>query len=176
MSSVKLKGKWYAVGILRDITERKLVEDALRESEYRHKRLLGAVTTYTYTVEVENGRVIKTTHSKGCKGITGYSPEDYERDPHLWYRMIYEEDRYKLLKHISDVLSGKNESIENRIMHKDGRIRCVRNTPAIHYDEKGNLVSYDGLIIEITEAKQKEEGLRKYGQELETQVKKRSLL
>ncbi|MCI4626513.1 MAG: PAS domain S-box protein [Candidatus Magnetoovum sp. WYHC-5] len=89
--------------------------------------------------------------------------------------MIHEEDRSSLLKHLSDILEGKNtSSIEHRIIHKDGRIRWVRNTPALHYNDQGTLTSYDGLIIDITEAKEAEEALRKYGKELELCVRQRT--
>lgn len=174
VSAVKLDGIWKAIGVARDITTRKKEEGALRLSEHRHKRLVSALTSYTYTVFVEERRVVKTIHSPGCRVITGYSPEDYENDPSLWYRMIHEHDRHILLQHLSSILDGNTSSIEHRLVHKDGRIRWVRNTPAVHYDDKGQLTSYDGLIIDITQDKEAEEALRKYGEELEVCVRQRT--
>lgn len=145
-----------------EIIEREAVEQALRESEQRYKTLLGSVTDYIYTVNVENGRVINTTHSPYCVAVTGYTSEEYETDPHLWYRMIYEEDRPAVMEQADRLLSGEQiPPLEHRIIHKDGSIRWVRNTPVLRKDEAGQVVSYDGSITDITERKEAEEALRK---------------
>ncbi len=174
ISSFTIKSKWNAIGIVRDITERKWVEDTVRQSEERHKRLVGAVTTYTYTVLVENGMAVGTTHSEGCLEVTGYNPSEYHADPHIWFSMIHEKDRGAVLKHAENILSGKAEMIEHRIVHKDGSVRWVRNTPVLHYNEKNSLIAYDGLIVDITEDKNAEEALRKYGKKLEICVKEQT--
>src|SRR5208283_4693953 len=49
--------------------------------------------------------------------------------------------------------------IEHRIVHKNGMVRWVRNTFVPHRDERGALVSYDGLIQDITGRKHAEEAL-----------------
>jgi hypothetical protein len=66
---------------------------ALRESEQRFKRLLASVTDYVYAVALEHGRPAATSHGSGCEAVTGYTSGEFDADPFLWYRMIYEEDR-----------------------------------------------------------------------------------
>ena len=66
--------------------QRKQTEQALIESEERYKRLINAVTAYTYSVEVRDGYAISTSHSIGCLPITGYHPEDYESNPYFYFR------------------------------------------------------------------------------------------
>ncbi len=152
------------LGIIRDITvelERERAEEALLESEDRYKYLLESVTDYIYTVIVRNGQEIETMHRPGCIAITGYEPHEYKADPNLWYRMVHEEDRDAVTNHIANLLS-KQEVLpfEHRIIHKNGSVRWVKNTPVPRFDEQGNLVAYDGLVSEITERKQAEEALR----------------
>ena len=139
----------------KDKTEEELIEELTR-----YKRLLEAVTDYIYTVRVENSHVVSTTHGPNCIRITGYSPEEYEKNPLLWYQMIYEEDKNAVLEQASKVVSGKPAPfLEHRIIHKDGSIRWVRNTPVLRYDEHGQFIGYDGLISDITERKMIEEKL-----------------
>lgn len=136
---------------------RATAEEALRESEGRYMRLVGAVTDYVYKVEVCGGMAVSTSHGPGCVAVTGYSSEEHADDPLLWHRMIHEEDRELVLQHAGKVLSGEAlPSFEHRIVHKDGSIRWVKNTLVLHHDAQGRLVSYDGLIKDITEKKRLE--------------------
>jgi two-component system cell cycle sensor histidine kinase/response regulator CckA len=143
-----------------EIAERRRAEEKLLESEERYKRLLESVTDYIYTVKVENGIPVATSHGEGSAALTGYSPDEYSEDPYLWYRMIHESDRASVSEQSGKVLSGEIvPAIEHRILHKDGSIRWVRNKSVPRYDKDGRLVAYDGLISDITEKKRIEEQL-----------------
>jgi PAS domain S-box-containing protein len=155
-------------GLISDITERKFAEDAMRQSENRYKRLVGAVTDYIYTVEVRHGKPVNTSHGPGCVAVTGYTSEEYNADPFLWYQMIHKEDRVAVVKIGENVLQGKPvSSVEHRIIHKDGSTRWVKNTPVARFDEHGGLLAYDGLISDITERKMAEEELIRSKEQLQ---------
>jgi len=142
------------------IDEKKHAEQAAQESEQRYKRLLAAVTDYVYSVAVEQGRPARTSHGLGCEAVTGYTPREFEADLFLWYRMIYHEDRPAVTAQAEQVLRGETPPpLEHRIVHKDGRIRWIRNTPVPHKDDRGRLIYYDGLISDITERKRAEQFL-----------------
>ncbi|MCE5249054.1 PAS domain S-box protein [bacterium] len=157
--------------VTHDISERKQAEEALRSSETRYKRLLESVTDYVYTVYIENGRPISTYHGPGCIAVTGYTSEEYAGDQYLWYRMVYDEDRSTVIEQAERIISGKSMSeLEHRIYHKDGSVRWVRNTPVPRYDDQGYLVSYDGLITDITDRKRAEEALQESERRFRTLV------
>lgn len=162
ISRLRLGDQTIFTVVLRDITERKRVETALRESEQRYKKLVGSVTDYIYTVHLENGQPTRTTHSPNCVAVTGYTSQDYDTDPNLWFRMIYEADQNAVTEQTEALLRDDAvPALEHRIIHKDGSIRWVRNTPVLRKDEHGQIRSYDGLIANITERKLAEEALRK---------------
>jgi hypothetical protein len=140
--------------------ERARLEKAVRESEKRYRRLLESVTDYVYTAKVSDKRVVSTSHGPGCVNVTGYTESEYEADPDLWYRMVYEDDREAVTTQAANVLAGNAVTLEHRIVHKSGSVRWVRNTPVAHLDERGRITSYDGLISDITERKTAEQALQ----------------
>lgn len=140
--------------------ERSWIEKNLQKSEMRYKMLVESVTDYIYTVKVDNGHPVSTLHGTGCVAVTGYAPEEYDFDPYLWHRMVHEADKPLVNERAEKVLMGIPVSpLEHRIIHKNGPIRWVRNTPVPRYDDKGNLIAYDGMIKDITEQKQLESQL-----------------
>jgi two-component system cell cycle sensor histidine kinase/response regulator CckA len=146
---------------VRDITGRKQVGQALIESENRYKKLIESVTDYMYTVEVSNGRAVSTRHGPGCVTVTGYTSADYQKDPNLWSRMIFEEDRKFVIEKAEAILAGVAVApFEHRIIHKHGSLRWVRNTPVPRYSFDGILLAYDGLVTDITPVKLLENQLR----------------
>ncbi|MCX6139016.1 MAG: PAS domain S-box protein [Ignavibacteriales bacterium] len=148
------------IGIHNDISTRKRAEEELQHSEQRYKKLIDAVTDYIYTVYVENGKAVETIHGPNCIAVTGYTSADFAHDKFLWYQMVEEEDRWLVIEHATLLLEGNNvPPLEHRIVRKDGVTRWVRNTPVLHSDREGKLVSYDGLIRDITEQKEVEEKL-----------------
>src|SRR3972149_3734380 len=138
-------------------TSFKLIEAALQEGQEQYKRLVESITDYIYTVSVENGRPVSTLHGPGCLPVPGYTQEHLHAHSHLWCEMIHDGDRNDVLKQIETILSGETfKPIEHRIIHMDGSIRWVRNTPVRHYDKEGKLIAYDGIIEDVTERKRAE--------------------
>lgn len=123
----------------------------------RYQNLINYLTDYIYTVIIKNGAAVETYHGPGCISVTGYSSEDYQKDPDLWYRMVHEKDSEKVVEQARLALAGEEVSpIEHRIIHRDGSIRWVKNKIVVTKDAGGNPVAYDGLINDITYLKRAE--------------------
>jgi len=130
--------------------------------DQRYQRLLESVTDYMYTVRFEDGRYLGTIHGPGSVAVTGYAPEELEADPELCFRMIHDEER-ETVRALTSRFFSEHETIlpfQHRILHKDGRVRWIRNTPVPRYGHDGRLVAYDGLIADITEYKKLEDQFR----------------
>jgi PAS domain S-box-containing protein len=137
---------------LRDASERARVEEALRRSEERYRQLTECLTDYIYRVRVEKNCPIETYHSEACVGVTGYAPEEFRTDPYLWINMVHEDDRDIVRRQAGGILSGRDVAgVIHRIVKKNGEIRWVSNTPVPCYDGEGNLLSYDGLVKDVTD-------------------------
>ncbi|MDD5037550.1 MAG: PAS domain S-box protein, partial [Methylococcaceae bacterium] len=154
---------------IRDISERKQAEKALRESEARYKRITEGLTDYQYTVRIENGRGVETRQSPACMTVTGYKAEEFSANPHLWIQMVVPEDRKLVEQRVGQILAGKDvPSMEHRIIRKDGESRWVSDTTILFKDTAGKLLSYDGVIKDITERKNAENALRRANRALKT--------
>ena len=146
---------------IRYAVSRNKAEDALIKSEDKYRRISEGLTDYLYTVHVQDGRAVSTTHGATCIVVTGYNSEEFEADPYLWINLVFEEDRNRVIQHFNRVLSGEQVSpIEHRIVRKDREIRWVLDTPVLQFDAAGNLMLYDGVIKDITDAKAAQEQLK----------------
>ena len=158
---ITLQGRQALYGVFRNITERKRSEDAVRKSEQRYKELLHSVTSYIYTVRVENGKAAGTIHGPGCAAVTGYTTEEFSAEPFLWYHMVHDADKQLVLEQAGRALAGdRPAAIEHRVRHKNGNIVWIRNTIVPRFDDAGRLTAYDGLITDITERKRSDEFVR----------------
>ena len=159
----------FVQSVSRDIRDRLHAEQSLRDSEARYKRITEGITDYQYTVRVENGHVMETIQSSACVTVTGYTTEEFQTDPYLWIQMVVPEDRELVMERVSEVLAGKEVApIEHRIIRKDGEFRWVSDTIILFKDAAGNLLSYDGVIRDITERKLSEAALTRANRALKT--------
>jgi sigma-B regulation protein RsbU (phosphoserine phosphatase) len=145
------------------IKEGKLAEAerSLQKSEERYRRITSAITDYIYTVRIESGRPVSTMHGEACFAVTGYTTEEFAADDYLWIRIVVEEDHEIIKTQVDHVLAGLSPPpVEHRIIRKDGVVRWVESTVVPSFDTQGNLVSYDGIIRDISERKEAERALR----------------
>ncbi|HLA26391.1 MAG TPA: sensor domain-containing diguanylate cyclase [Syntrophales bacterium] len=137
--------------------ERRRAEEALRQSEARYRRITEGLTDYQYTVRIENGRAVETKHSPACVAVTGYAAEEFAADPYLWINMAAPEDRELIIKRVEQILDGKDiPPIEHRLIRKDGELRWVSDNIILCRNESGALLSYDGVVKDITVHKRME--------------------
>ncbi|MEI6209412.1 MAG: PAS domain S-box protein [Desulfuromonadales bacterium] len=135
----------------------------LHESEARYRRITEGLTDYMYTVRIENGRAVETVQSPACEVVTGYRPTEFVSNPYLWIQMVPPEDVDMVVNRVRQLLDGTEiPPIEHRIIRKDGTLRWVRDTTILFKDASGTLLSYDGIIQDITERKQAEEAQRNF--------------
>jgi len=168
ITPIESSGKYLSIqqqnfiqGITRDISERLSAEQALRDSEARYKRITEGLTDYQYAVRIENGHAVETVQSPACVTVTGYTAEEFAANPYLWIHMVVPEDRVLVTERLRQVLAGKEvPPIEHRIIRKDGGLRWVSDTIILFKDAAGKLLSYDGVIRDVTERKQGEQAIK----------------
>ncbi len=164
------------VAIYADISQQRRGDEALRESEERYRSITEGLTDYLYTVRIEDGRAVGTMHDAACEAVTGYTPEEFAGDPYLWICMVPTEDHDIIMQRAQQILAGKKTSpIEHRIIRKDGVIRWVSDTAILHFDSRRKLLSYEGVIKDITDRKRREEEIALHEAQLRQSQKQEAL-
>ncbi len=157
------------------IVELERTREELEKNKTLYRRITEATTNYIYTVQAENGRPVATIHRPACEAVTGYTPEEFTADPFLWIKMVPEEDHQLVRRQIDKILQGKTPPpIEHRIRKKDGTIRWINNTAVLSCDEEGKLLSYEGVVQDITDRKRAEQRLQEAHDKLEKRVEERT--
>ena len=156
-TSIDLENRRCALGVCRDITERKQAQDELRESEARFRRyfempLIGiAITSPTKGWLEVNDRL--------CE-ILGYSRSELLRM--TWAELTHSEDLAADIAQFDQLLAGKIESyqLEKRFIRKDGRSVPTELAVSSARAETGALDYVVELVQDISQRKEAEEMLR----------------
>jgi PAS domain S-box-containing protein len=151
-----------------DITERKRVEEKLRESEERYRSLFDRMLDGVY-LSTHEGRFVDV--NPVFVKMFGYSSEQEMLDIADIKKELYfsPEERGR---HILD--ADQEEVKEFRMRRKDGSEIWVEDHGGYVYDEQGNIIYHEGILRDITERKRLEEKLRQYSLHLEELVAERT--
>ncbi|GAB4512852.1 MAG: hypothetical protein OHK0046_12980 [Anaerolineae bacterium] len=156
-----------AYGIGRDITTDKATELALQASEERHRIISETISDYAYSYIVQaDGTLKKDWSTQAFHDITGFT--FMEMDENGWEMLIHPEDRPLGVRRFENLLAGKVDVTEFRIVTKSGQIRWLRDHGHPVVDEKtGRVVHIYGAAQDITERKRYEEELEHHARELQ---------
>jgi len=149
-----IKGEKRVLAMVRDISERKKMQQALEDSERQYRHLIENINDVIYSLDT-NG--IITYVSPVVESITAYRQSDVIGKPFAHF--VYEEDLPLVEESYKQTLAGKMEPLEYRVVDKNGRVRWVLNSSRVVYRD-GEVAGTHGIVTDITERKRTELALR----------------
>ncbi|MFA6087260.1 PAS domain S-box protein [Mucilaginibacter sp.] len=150
----------YFVSQIKDITERRNEEVALRESERRWIFASEGSGGGIWDWDLQNNTVF---HSEQCIRMIGFEPHEFNNIPGVWTKRVHPDDKQKYLTDVSAYINGETKIYTNqhRVLCKDGTYKWILDRgKVIEYNENGRPARIIGTHTDITEQKQQEEQLR----------------
>ena len=149
-----------AIESLRDITERKVAERKLRESERKFRSLVEQVPAITYIAALDEYSTTLYISSQ-VEEILGIPPEEYKTDTDFWVKHLHEEDRKRVLEEMSQAHETGNPFVsEYRMITSSGKTVWISDEAVILKDNMGTALYLLGLMFDITARKQDEMKLK----------------
>ena len=157
---VILQGKEVTVSVVRDITIRKQVEDALRQSETKYRQL---VENANEAIIVAQNGMLKLINSR-MVDLTGYSEEELLSQP--FTNFIYPDDQAMVVETHYKRMAGEDHPSHYtfRLTRKDKTVTWVEIS-AVLIEWEGSPATLN-FLINITDRKQAEEAVRESNKKL----------
>ena len=153
MLGAELRGRVWS---FRDITERKRAEEALRQSEEKHRQLIETMLDGVYRSSHE-GKFLKV--NPAMVKILGYANKEELLAIDIKSQLYFApEDRERAEK--------LGEMGAFRLRKKDGSEIWVEDHGLVVVDDEGTVLYHEGILRDITERKQLEERIRQVRSDL----------
>ncbi len=139
------------LSILEDVTEK---EQALRKSEEKFKTVADFTYSWEYWIDPDRNFIYISPSSER---ISGYKPEEFYKDPELFEKIIYPEDKKKVINHkkiVSDI--EKTGNVDFRIITRNGDIRYINHVCRPVYGKDRKYLGRRATNRDITDNRRQE--------------------
>ncbi len=142
----------------RDISERKLSQEALKESEARLRLALEAAQMGTWDWNIVTNEVV---YCEQLGPVFGLPRGTHHATSEAFLNSVHPEDREYVQEAVTRAIEeGTDYAVEFRVVWPDGTLHWVGNKGQVYCDETGKPIRMVGVAMNISDRKQAEEALR----------------
>ena len=157
ISQLKADGKKLFTVIVRDVTERRRAEDALRGSEQRLRLAVQAGRMYVDEWNISTDMIVRSAE---CVDILGKDAPLRISQRQL-LTQIHVDDRSQFEKFYARITPQHPDSqVSYRLLCPDGRVIWLEKSARGLFDDAGKLMGTVGVVTDVTNRKQAELALR----------------
>ncbi|MEI6577747.1 MAG: PAS domain S-box protein [Bacteroidota bacterium] len=140
------------LGISRDITAKKAIEDSIKQSEHRLQMVMDVTQEALWDYEVPSGKV---THNNNWYTLLGNQPGKIDDSFDGLVSTIHPDDKSAVFEKIDAAIHGKTKIYfsEHRLIGKQKTIWVQDRGSIVERDSLGNAVRMVGSFTDITERK-----------------------
>ncbi|GFK95417.1 Sporulation kinase A [Fundidesulfovibrio magnetotacticus] len=148
-SGATVEGQRLVLAVIRDVSERKQAQAALRESEERYALALRGANDGVWDLDLRTGRVYFSARWKEIVGLAGHERDEMD----LWRARIHPDDLERVQQALEGCARGETSSfeIEHRLRHQDGSWRWVLGRGASLRDGSGLVIRMAGALTDVSE-------------------------
>jgi PAS domain S-box-containing protein len=145
-----------------DITDKKLAEEQLRESQRALETLMGNLPGMAYRCRNDPLWTMEFV-SEGCADLTGYSPKDLVENKTITYAdLIHPQDRERVRHQVQTAVQQKQKfQLEYRILTAAATEKWVWEQGLGVFSPTGALLAIEGFIIDVTDRKNANDIIKK---------------
>lgn len=159
-------------GIAIDITKRKQMAEALRESEERLRLALDAAGMSSWAWTLQDDSI---SWSANLEPQMAMPPGSFRGGYQAFLDLVHPEDRQRVDTAVNrSIHYGHEYRIEFRMLKADGSIRWTETRGMVRRDPKGNPLQFFGVDLDVTERKHAEQKLEDARANLEIRVTERT--
>jgi PAS domain S-box-containing protein len=143
-----------------DITERKLAEEKLQESEQRFQILARATNDAVWDWNLLTNQL---WWNDNAQTLFGYSAQEINSEVTWWHEHIHPDDRQRIISDIQATIHSTQQfwSNEYRFRRADGSYAYIFERGYVVHDNSGKSIRMIGAMIDISERKRVQEELQR---------------
>jgi len=174
-------GRWYYISLypsinglsayFTDITERKKIKQALRESNERYKLVAKATRDWIWDLDIATGKITK--EGDGFETLFGYNGDEIITDLLSWEKLVHPGDLFALRHGLNKVLALPTQNLwdcEYRFRKANGQYAQVASRGYILRDANEQPVRIIGAARDVTEINTQIEENRRIKQNLDSLI------